>query len=117
MSTYRPTTMQRIRARARARRQVCFKLTTAQRSALECYDGGGLDPLVNRGWDRENSLCCYPDEVTDLYMEIVELSNSEDYDACERLTGRRDRAQARGAALALANLAGKIIRTPPTGAA
>lgn len=96
-----------------------LKLTPAQRSALEC---AGLtyaeNPRTRAAWDGGNRLSVptgNPAACEELASEINELSNSEDALANEMkrrsvLFGRKDIGFARGAALALANLYGKVLQ-------
>ena len=78
--------------------------TYAQRSALECRVVGGLDPGTNASRNRRGLLRFAPVFASVLADELTDASNSEDF------TAERDGDRsARGAALALANLAGKVL--------
>jgi hypothetical protein len=88
---------------------VKIRLSASQFSALEC---AGLDedfPALLRAW-RGGSLVFEPAEAEALYSELNDRSNSEDATA-EQATDTVLRRQARGAAQALGNLAGKVLRS------
>lgn len=80
------------------------KLTPPMRSALECRDGGGLDPMTDACWDRHGSIVFSADQRDALWSEIVDASNSEDYCA------ERGEYGARRASTALHALASRILR-------
>lgn len=83
---------------------VRIKLSSAQQSALECRDGGGLDPLVDAAWDRAGALVFNPVDADELWSELNEASNAED---AQRQTGD---ALAGRAARSLAALGGRVLR-------
>lgn len=56
---------------------IAVRLSNAQRSALECRDGGGLDPITERCWDKRSTITFDPSDVDELLSEIMEASNAE----------------------------------------
>ena len=82
-----------------------IKLTKAQRSALECRADGGLDEVTERCW-KGRTLEFYEHEAAELWMELIEAANAEDAQATQN-----NDAAARGASLALSNLATKVSRS------
>lgn len=81
------------------------KLTPTMRSALECRDGGGLDPLTDACWNRAASTVEFASGQRDaLFAEIMDAANSEDFCA------ERGDYRARRASTALSNLASRVLR-------
>lgn len=86
-------------------------LTDGQRSALEC---SGLDlddgsPITTRCWNGKTVLAFEAGDRDGLYSELNDLSNAEDGTA-QTTRDPVQRRQAAGAAAALGNLAGKVLR-------
>lgn len=84
-----------------------IRLTSAQRSALECMPGAECYPWVSSAWDMENTLE-WEDFCTDrIVEELTEAANSEGenyvHTDCPVL-----RRLALGAQTALTNLAIKV---------
>jgi hypothetical protein len=88
---------------------VKIRLSASQLSALECAGIDDKFPAILRAW-RGGSLCFEPAEADALYSELNDRSNGEDA-AAEHATDPAFRRQARGAALALGNLAGRVLRS------
>jgi hypothetical protein len=87
---------------------ITIKLTSAQHAALQCREGGGLEPnefpIVVAGW-KGSRLTFAADDMEALLSELGELSNAEDAQA-----EQQGDAGARGAALALSNLSTKALK-------
>lgn len=89
--------------------QVRVKLSPAQRSALECRDGGGLDLLTDAAWGARADYLEFAAVVTDaLADELTEACNAEDGQAEEPNTDAESRRFARDASRALGSLAAKV---------
>lgn len=93
-------------------------LTDAQVSALECSGveeepKDHIDQVVSRAWDMD-VLRFMPESQEELFAALTELSNAEDAQA-QQETDNQARAQARGAAKALQNLASKVLRAAAEG--
>ena len=85
-----------------------LKLSDAQVSALECREGGGLDPVIEDAWDGFHTLT-FTESLRDaLWGALSDASNSEDAgadeasDAVERRAGRQ-------AARSLGCIAGHVL--------
>lgn len=87
-----------------------IKLTPAQRSALECREGGGLPKILREAWNGVNRLRFSSSEVEELWQALNECSNGEDGSA-ENESDPRLKRMASGAALALANLSFKVLKS------
>lgn len=91
---------------------VNLKLTAAQVSALEC---AGLDlddssPKTTAAWSGGRYLTFDAADADALFSELNELSNGEDLTA-QAATDPVQKRQAAGAAVALGNLASKVLMT------
>lgn len=92
---------------------IVLRLSDAAQSALQCLDGGGLDPLTDRAWDRRATLAFRIEDADEIASEILEAMNSAgdqvEYRLGEGATGEGRRALRR-AESALRTLADKINR-------
>ena len=89
-------------------RSLRLRLTDAQVSALECGDWSE-EPHLEAAWDRGQWLTWDHEQTEGLASDLTAGSNSEDAMAEDRGRGAEERLGARGAARALANLAGKVL--------
>jgi hypothetical protein len=90
--------------------QITVRLTSAQRSALECRPMDEEDtPLLCRTW-YGGHLRFRPADADALIREIHEESNAEDGQAEQRGMDRESAKFARAACRALSNLAAKVRR-------
>lgn len=96
---------------------ITVRLTAAQRSALEC---AGLESIeaesdvlavLARSWDGVSRLSFDEAERIDVFEAITERANAEDGQAEDGSEDPDVRRMARGACVALTNLANKILRT------
>lgn len=85
-----------------------IKLTSGQVSALQCRDGGGLDPLTDAAWKRGYTLAFRAEDRDALADELLEACNAEDAHAEYHAETAEERRLARGACVALGNLSSKV---------
>ena len=84
------------------------KLSDAQVSALECREGGGLDPVIDDAWNGFGLLTFTEDAREPLWDALRDASNAEDAGADET-TDPAERRAARQAARSLACVAGHVL--------
>jgi len=84
------------------------KLTDAQVSALECREGGGLEPVIEDAWDGFHVLSFTEGAREPLWDALNDASNAEDAGADEA-TDPVERRAARQAARSLACVAGHVL--------
>ena len=84
------------------------KLTDAQVSALECREGGGLEPVIEDAWDGFHVLSFTEGAREPLWDALNDASNAEDAGADEA-TDPAERRAARQAARSLACVAGHVL--------
>ena len=98
--------------------ETVLRLTPSQRSALECAGlepsvrDGDSDELVARAWFRPTTLAYFtvtPETRERLASALTALANAEDDNAI-RAGDPATRRQARGACVALSNLATAVAR-------
>ena len=88
---------------------VCrVKLSPAQVSALECREGGGLDPIIDDAWDGFGLLTFTEGYREPLWGARRDASNAEDSGADEA-TDPAERRAARQAARSLGCVAGHVL--------
>lgn len=89
---------------------VTLHLTSAQQSALECAALDDEDsPVLLAAWDGQGSLALDATDARALLRELIDLTNSEDDIAEDRLRDPEERSGARGARRALQNLSTRLL--------
>ena len=99
---------------------ISIRLTPAQRSALECswVEAPGSEPapydthaelVMRAAWSRLGWLDVPEPDAKHVWRELIDLCNSEDGIACDDAVDAESRRMARGASLALGNLATKVL--------